>query len=161
MKKTIKLIFLVSLVLLACTFVFTACVEITESGDENDSAEGEGNNITDSIKDKIEEVIFGSYEEILNEYSQKLRNATPKLIEEYNEEAKSNQDGLIGLATICNNKVSKLAEISMEGVQEMAQLLLEKGNGSYDEYSEWAGKLQDVYMEEAAKIQEVYMDSAR
>ena len=109
---------------------------------------------------KVGELIFGSYEDILNEYSKKLREATPKLIEEYNEEAKNNQDGLMGLATICNDKVSKLAEISVEGTQEMAELHLKKGSGSYDEYSEWADKLNAVYMEEAAKIQDAYMKSA-
>ena len=108
---------------------------------------------------KIEELIFGSYEDILNEYSKKLRDATPKLIEEYNEEAKSNQDGLMGLANISSEKVSKLAEISVEGTEEMAELYLIKGSGSYDEYSEWAEKLNDVYMEEAGKIQDAYMNS--
>ena len=115
---------------------------------------------SDTETPKIEELIFGSYEDILNEYSKKLREATPRLIEEYNDEAKNNQDGLMGLATICNEKVSELAEISVEGVQEMAELHLNKGSGSYDEYEEWAGKLNDVYMEEAAKIQDVYMKSA-
>ena len=110
---------------------------------------------------KTEELVFGSYEDILNEYSEKLRNATPKLIEEYNEEAKNNKSGLTGLAAICNEKVSELAEISVEGIQEMAKLHLEKGSGSYDEYSEWSDKLQKVYSEEAAKIQDAYMKSAR
>lgn len=123
-----------------------------------------GCSITDTSSDtktsKIEELMFGSYEDILNEYSKKLREATPRLIEEYNEEAKNNQDGLMGLATISNEKVSELAEISVEGVQEMAELHLNKGSGSYDEYEEWADKLNDVYMEEAAKIQDAYMKSA-
>ena len=115
---------------------------------------------SNDVTSKIEELVFGSYEDILNEYSKKLRDATPKLIEEYNEEAKNNQDGLMGLATICNEKVSKLAEISVEGTQEMAKLHLKKGSGSYDEYSEWAEKLNDVYTEEAGKIQNAYMNSA-
>ena len=102
-----------------------------------------------------------SYEAILNEYSQKLRNATPVLIEEYNEAAKSNQDGLSGLATLCNEKVSELAKISTDGIQEMAKLYYKQGSGKYEEYSEWGAKLQDVYMEEASKIQDVYMKSAR
>ena len=32
--------------------------------------------------------------------------------------------------------------------------------GKYDEYEEWATKLQDVYMEEAQKITDAYMESA-
>lgn len=101
-----------------------------------------------------------SYEEILADYSQKLRAATPGLIAEYNEAAKMNQDGLTGLATLSNEKVGELAEILNEGTQEMAEIYLYEGSGSYDEYSEWAEKLYEVYAEEADKIWDVYMDSA-
>ena len=114
----------------------------------------------DSIVDKVEDALFGSYEDILTEYTKRLQEATPILIEEYLTEAESNQDGLTGLATLCNEKVGKLAVISNEGIQEMAQFYLKHGSGSYGEYSEWATKLQEVYMEEAAKIQAVYMESA-
>lgn len=102
-----------------------------------------------------------SYEDILEEYSEKLRNATPILIEEYNNEAANNNEGLSGLATLCNDKVSELATISMDGISEMATFMYTSSSGSYEEYEEWAGKLQDVYMEEAGKIQKAYMDSAK
>jgi hypothetical protein len=113
-----------------------------------------------TIVDKVEDALFGSYEDILAEYTKKLREATPILIAEYNAEARTNDAGLTGLATICNEKVSKLAEISNDGVQEMAKLYYKKGSGSYEEYSDWAQKIYDVYMEEAGKIQEAYMNSA-
>ena len=113
-----------------------------------------------SVVEEVEEALFGSYEDVLVEYSERLREATPILIEEYKEAAKENQEGLTGLATLCNEKVSELAVISNEGVQEMAELMLMKSSGSYEEYSEWADKLYDVYMEEASKIQDAYMDSA-
>lgn len=141
------------------TCAFVGCASLSDSVDD-----GYTNDVkpeTDSFIERIEESLLGSYEDILSEYSQKLRDATPVLIEEYNEEAKGNQDGLIGLATLCNEKVGELAKISNEGVQEMAQLYLKQGSGSYEEYSEWAGKLQEVYTEEATKIQEAYMNSAR
>ena len=130
----------------------TICAILVGCGDTNSE-----NNIGNIIK----KVSLDSYEDILNEYSQKLREATPRLIEEYNEEAKSNQEGLNGLATLCNEKVSELAKISTEGMQEMATLYYKQSDGSYDEYSEWAGKIQDVYMEEASKIQDAYMKSAQ
>lgn len=119
-------------------------------------------NIEDiSIVDKVEDALFGSYEDILAEYTTKLQEATPILIAEYNEAAAKNDEGLNGLAKLCNEKISELAEISNEGVQEMAQLYFSKGSGSYEEYSDWAGKMYDVYMEEAAKIQDAYMASAQ
>ena len=155
MKKII-----VALLVLAMALMSVGCgiVEIPNEEMENPSKDESKDNL---IIDDVVGAIFGSYEDILNEYSQKLRDATPVLIEEYNEEAKSNQDGLMGLATLCSEKVSELAKISNEGIQEMAQLYFKKGSGSYEEYSEWAGKLQDVYMEEASKIQDAYMDSVR
>ena len=102
-----------------------------------------------------------SYEEILNLYSKKLKDATPILIEEYKEGAKNNKDGLSGLATLCNEKSSELAKICNDGIQAMAKLYYNQGSGSLDEYSKWAGKIQDVYTEEALKIQDVYLKSAQ
>ncbi len=103
---------------------------------------------------------YSSYDDIYKEYKQKIIAATPALVEEYKREAASNSDGLEGLATICNNKVSELAEINNEGVSEMADFMLKNGSGNYSEYEDWAGKLMDVYMEEAQKIQDAYIDSA-
>ena len=102
-----------------------------------------------------------SYQTILDDYTVKLQDATPGLIEEYKLEAANNSDGLEGLAAICNAKVTELAEISNDGIPEMAKYYYKHGSGSYDEYSEWAGKILDVYMEEAGKIQDAYMDSAK
>lgn len=101
-----------------------------------------------------------SYQSILDEYTSKLQNATPGLIEEYYDEAADNTDGLTGLAEISNSKIGKLAEIETDGVSEMAKVMLYQGSGNYDEYEEWAGKLYDVYEVEAGKIMDAYMDSA-
>lgn len=102
-----------------------------------------------------------SYQSIFEDYKVKIQEAVPGLIEEYKEEAASNEDGLQGLATLCNAKVAKLAAISNDGITEMARFYYKHGSGSYDEYSEWASKLMDIYTAEASKIQEVYMDSAK
>ena len=99
------------------------------------------------------------YEVIYNEYSQKIRAATPGLIEEYKQKAAGNDNGVTGLATISNEQVEKLAEIVNEGVQEMAEVMLYKGSGKYDEYEEWAAKLYDVYEEESGKIMDEYIGS--
>lgn len=102
-----------------------------------------------------------SYEEIYEEYAQKIRDAVPALVEEYNEEAANNTGGLTGLAALCNEKVAELAEIANEGVSEMAEVYFYSGSGSYEDYSEWADKIYDVYMEEATAIQDAYMESAK
>ena len=104
--------------------------------------------------------LTSGYQAILNEYTVKLQNATPSLIDEYYTEAANNTAGLQGLATICNNKVSILAGICNEGVSKMATYYYNYGSGSYDEYESWGTKLYDVYMIEAGKIQDAYMNSA-
>lgn len=101
----------------------------------------------------------GGYQAILDEYSEKLRAATPGLIEEYKAEAAQNSGGLQGLATIATNKTTVLAGITTQGTQKMADEYLYHGSGDYNEYEAWAGKLNDVYMEESGKINDVYMHS--
>ncbi len=137
--------------------------------DANTSEKIETKSSTDETKGKTEtkteEVAqsgkYSSYEDIYNEYKQKIIDATPGLVEEYNNEAASNNAGLEGLDEICNNKIAELAEISNEGVSEMADFMLKNGNGSYSDYEDWSGKLMQVYMDESGKITDAYMKSAQ
>ena len=103
---------------------------------------------------------YSSYEEIYETYAQKIRDAAPGLVEEYEAEAAENTNGLEGLAQISSEKIGKLAEITTEGTSEMASFMMFHGSGDYDEYEEWAGELYDVYEEEAEKITSAYLDSA-
>ncbi len=101
-----------------------------------------------------------SYEEIYSSYSEKIKATTPALIEEYKTEANAAGKSINDLATLANEKVSKLAEISVKGTEDMAQYMMLKAPGTSDKYMEWAEKLNAVYMEEAQKITDVYMNSA-
>ena len=53
-----------------------------------------------------------------------------------------------------------LAFISNEGIQEMAEVMITKGSGSYSDYEAYATELTNVYMDEGTKITDVYMNSA-
>ena len=101
------------------------------------------------------------YQAILDEYTQKIKEAAPKLVDEYNAEYPNNQNGVEGLAELSNDKISELAEISNEGIQEMANVHLTSGSGKYEDYEDWATKLTDVYMEQAELITDAYMTSAQ
>ena len=93
----------------------------------------------------------GTYQDILDEYSQKLKDAVPGIVEEYNTEAEALDGDLTALADLSTKKVEKLAEISVEGTEKMAELKLK--NGDSDEvYNEWADKLNAVYEEQAQQI---------
>lgn len=159
MKKALSFLLALLMVISLC-----ACGDTSSPATDDTSSPEQSSEPVESVVDEgpvEEETGYTSYQEILDAYTVKLQEATPGLIEEYNAEAAENTGGLEGLATICNEKVSALAEISMEGIQEMANLYLHVGDGTDNEYQEWSGKLQDVYLTEAAKIQEAYMESAK
>ena len=101
------------------------------------------------------------YQVILDDYTLKIKEATPMLVEEYNSEYPNNEEGLEGLANLSNQKIGKLAEISNEGIGKMAEVHFSKGSGKYEDYEEWAGKLMDVYMQEGEQITDAYMNSAQ
>lgn len=115
-----------------------------------------GDSDSGNASDQAEEV---TYESILEDYTKQLQDATPGLVEEYNEESADLSGDVNALAELSNDKIEELAEICNDGVEEMAELKLK--NGDDDEtYEEWAGKLQDVYQDEAQDITDAYMDSA-
>lgn len=150
--------------------------ESIESTQPIASVEAESTTESESIVEPVEEATFepvvvepveeatsadDEYQGILDDYTKKLKEAAPILVEEYNAEYPSNQNGLEGLAELSNDKISKLAELSNEGVSEMADVHFTNGSGKYEDYEAWAGKLMDVYMTEAEQITDAYMNSAQ
>ena len=99
-----------------------------------------------------------SYEQIYNEYCQKLADYYNTAKGELQSEASSGKS-IDALATSCTNKVSRLAEISTEGVNKMADLCVKRG-GSASEYMNYGTKLESVYMDYGTKLEEVYMSGA-
>ena len=100
-----------------------------------------------------------TYESIYKEYSQKIIDAVPGLVEEYNTEAAEKAGDVNALAELSTEKVQALADISTEGTEKMAELKLKNGD-SDDVYMEWANKLNDVYMEQSKQITDAYMSTA-
>ena len=135
---------------LGLTAIMTASL-VACGGSSGDSDSGNA-----SDQDQAEEV---TYESILDDYTKQLQDATPGLVEEYNEESADLSGDVNALAELSNEKIEELAEICNDGVGEMAELKLK--NGDDDEtYEDWAGKLQDIYQDEAQDITDAYMDSA-
>lgn len=97
-----------------------------------------------------------TYDSIYEEYSQKIKDAAPGLIDEFKSEVESKSD-VMELAEIANDKVSSLAEIQVEGGTKMAELMHKNGD-EYSVYEDAYKKLYQVYNDEAMKIYEVYMD---
>ncbi|WP_417020320.1 hypothetical protein [Anaerobutyricum hallii] len=133
----------------------------SEDSDDDDYYYDDSSNDTEYEDDdtETEENETVSYQSILDDYTQKLKDATPGLVKEYKSEAAGKSGDTEALASLCNDKVGELAKICNDGVGEMTRLMHSNGD-SYDTYEEWAGKLQDAYSDQASKIQDAYLDSA-
>lgn len=107
----------------------------------------------------IDFVEFQTCEEIYEEYAQKIQDEALKLLEEFKEEARENKGDIEKLAEINSEKTSELAEVENEGIQKMAANYSNAGE-TYDDYTEWSGKLWDVYLDEVEKFTEAYMNAA-
>lgn len=150
MKKKIMTILLIVTMALSMTACGGASSDTEDSPEKADQPE-------DNDKEEISEDI--TYESILAEYTQKIIDATPGLVEEYNNESASCGGDITKLAELSNSKVEKLAEISNEGMTKMAELMTENMD-EYTTYEEWANKLTDIYMEQSQQITDAYMNSA-
>ncbi|MGX6979634.1 hypothetical protein ACWN8V_10325 [Vagococcus elongatus] len=95
-------------------------------------------------------------EDILNEYTNLIVEVASNLVEEYNAEYPSVENGIEGLEELSNRKIDDLAIISNDGINKMATLVHESESIRYEEYEEWAGKLTEVYTIEAQKITDAY-----
>lgn len=118
---------------------------------------GCGESKTDNTPEKEEtETTTTTYESILDDYTKKLTEATPSLVEEFKAEAQDKKDDINALAELSNTKTTELAEICNEGVEKMAELKLKNGDDDAT-YEDWANKLQDVYTEQAKQISDAYL----
>lgn len=148
MKKKIIAMLLTGAIVLS----ITACDGNTDSEKDNKA------NAETTTKQE-EPAVAVTYQSILDDYTQKIADATPGLVEEYNNESAAIAGDLNALAELSNSKVGKLAEISNQGVSEMATLMQKNGD-EYSVYEEWSLKLTDVYTQYAAQITDAYTASA-
>lgn len=87
------------------------------------------------------------YDRIYNDYSDRLEKATPRLINEYKAEIKTNPD----IDSVKAQKILALSTILGEGTAKMDKLAQDK-DGNLLELGEWVGKLGVVYTRELAKL---------
>lgn len=134
----------------------TMALSMTACGGDKEPVK---NNEPKAEKVEKEPEVEVTYQSILDDYTQKIADATPALVEEYNNESAAIAGDLNALAELSNSKVGKLAEISNQGVSEMATLMQKNGD-EYSVYEEWSLKLTDVYTQYATQITDAYTASA-
>lgn len=151
MKKRLLTIILSGMLAMS----FTACGNAGDTTSDK-KAESSKESTTKVSEEPTEDV---TYQSILDDYTQKIKDATPGLVDEYNTESAEAAGDVQKLAELSNAKISKLAEISNEGISKMADIMLKSGD-EQETYEEWAAKLQAVYQENAQQITDAYMSSA-
>lgn len=58
---------------------------------------------------------------IVNDYSKKIEEKTPALIEEYQTEIQGNQEGIAGLSAVANQKARELKQSPTKGSENYVQ----------------------------------------
>ena len=155
MKKRIAIMALTGMMAIS----MTACgnSDAKETSPQNATEqENADESAQEPVAEPDEEV---TYQSILDQYSQKLSEAAPTLVEEYNAEAAGMAGDINALAELSTGKIEKLAEISTEGMEKMSELMLSSGD-AYETYEEWANKLNDVYMTQSQQLTAAYTASA-
>lgn len=94
--------------------------QTTESSEKKNEVENVADNLKNEGKNAVDSLIGAgeSYEDVYGEYSQKIIDATPTLIDEFKAEADASDGQIDSLAEISNKKVEKLAAIANEGVEK-------------------------------------------
>lgn len=101
---------------------------------------------------------YESYEAIYNDYAQKLTDATPGLIEEFESEAALNFGGEEGLTEILSSKQLVLSEIAAECANVLSAFYSASSQDDAEAtaYIEWNNKINSMYTQEARKLTEIY-----
>ena len=135
--------------------------EVADAAEDAAASTEEAAEAAEADSSSISAAGYASYEEIYDDYSQRIIDATPGLVEEFNTEAAEHSGDIDALAELCNDKIGELAEIEVEGTETMAAFMYANySDDAYDEYESWAGELYEVYEEYAGQITDAYLDAA-
>ena len=99
-----------------------------------------------------------TYQNILDEYEQKLKNETLNIVEEYNIEYKKVSDSANDMLELAESKWNKILAIDAEGVDKMNELMRKNGD-ALTICQEWADKLNNCCKEQQKILQTAYTDS--
>ncbi|MGN8981787.1 LysM peptidoglycan-binding domain-containing protein [Enterococcus villorum] len=94
---------------------------------------------------------------ILTTYTQKIKEQTPRLIEEYQAEIQNNQNGVTGLSAIANQKARELQAISDEGINQLQKKYQTAETKDGIDLSTWVNQLSANYTEHVAQISDIYL----
>ena len=98
---------------------------------------------------------------VVDDYSARIREATPRLMEEFKAETEGESDGRV-LAHVCNKKIGVLAELCNEGLREIWDLLyankLDPSHPDYEDYTDYEFRLNLAYEDAAMEVSNLYSE---
>ena len=98
-----------------------------------------------------------TYQQILDYFSARLNETALVLVQELKAQAAASTGGLNQLSELYFSKLGVLSEISAEGAQEMAALMLEI-DGDIDTYTAYVELLNDVHLATRLLLGDAYME---
>lgn len=99
-----------------------------------------------------------TYQAILDEYEQKLKNKTLKIAEEYNTEYEKISNSAKAMLELAESKWAKILAINAEGIEKMNALMRKNGD-DLTVCQEWADKLNACCEKQMDYYKTVYTDS--
>lgn len=97
---------------------------------------------------------------IVNDYSKKIEEKTPALIEEYQTEIQGNQEGIAGLSAVANQKARELQAISDEGIRKLRAAYQAAENKDGVDLDTLINQLSANYTNHVAKISDIYLQTS-
>lgn len=153
--KVIISLFIIATSISACGRSNTNLRNITNPNDVTIETE---NNITNPNDVTIETENNVTYQDILDEYEQKLKSKTLNIVEEYNAEYEKVSDSANNMLELAESKWNKILAINAEGVDKMNELMRKNGD-VLSTCQEWADKLNNCCKEQQKILLTAYKDS--
>lgn len=94
---------------------------------------------------------------VVADYSKKIEDKTPVLIEEYQAEIQNNQDGVNGLSVIANRKARELQALSDEGISKLRGMYQDSSNKEDIDLDTMINQLSASYTAQVARISDIYL----
>lgn len=102
-------------------------------------------------------VISEQLQAVVADYSKKIEDKTPVLIEEYQAEIQNNQDGVNGLSVIANRKARELQALSDEGISKLRGMYQDASNKEDIDLDTMINQLSASYTAQVARISDIYL----
>lgn len=134
--------------------LFIIATSVSACGSSNTNSQ----NVTNPNDVSIETENDVTYQDILDEYKQKLKNKTVSIVEEYNAEYEKVSDSSNAMLELAESKWNKILAINAEGVEKM-NVLMRKNGDDLVVCQEWADKLNVCCEKQLERFKTVYTDS--